>query len=359
MPPDPTRSFTASPNALFATHVARTARLSPGFVRLTLTGPDLDRFAPYGLDQRVKILLGGPCPELAPGLPEREWRRVWRAVPEDRRPVLRSYTAYEVRPATREIDLDFYVHDPAGPASDWALGAAPGDPLLVSGPDVTAGRPAHGIQWEPGPDVRRVLVAGDETAYPAIRGILAALPRSVRADVLLEAGDPADAATLDDVTHGPGRSAHVVLRAGAPGGRDQGLPAGSSSTVPLVDPRSSTSSPASAGQNARCVEDTDCVGSSIVTRCAHVSSPGTGRRPIRPAPVTTTRSPVSTTSWSPVAGPAASGPAAQRPTWVCSRSPRPGTVASGRSSGVSRSGAGAATAEAAATGAAGAAAGTA
>lgn len=218
MPPDPTRSFTASPNALFATHVARTARLSPGFVRLTLTGPDLDRFAPYGLDQRVKILLGGPCPELAPGLPEREWRRVWRAVPEDRRPVLRSYTAYEVRPATREIDLDFYVHDPAGPASDWALGASPGDPLLVSGPDVTAGRPAHGIQWEPGPDVRRVLVAGDETAYPAIRGILAALPRSVRADVVLEAGDPADAATLDDVTHAPGRSAHVVLRAGAPGG---------------------------------------------------------------------------------------------------------------------------------------------
>jgi NADPH-dependent ferric siderophore reductase len=218
VPPDPTRIFTASPNALFATRVVRAARLSPGFVRLTLAGPGLDRFAPYGLDQRVKILLGDPCPELAAGLPEREWRRVWRAVPEHRRPALRSYTAYAVRPADREIDLDFYVHDPAGPASDWALRAAPGDPLLVSGPDVTAGRPAHGIQWEPGPDVRRVLVAGDETAYPAIRGILTALPRHVVAHVLLEAADPADAATLGDVTHGPGRSVAVVLRDGAPGG---------------------------------------------------------------------------------------------------------------------------------------------
>lgn len=218
VPQDVTRTFATSPNVLFATHVLRTERLSPGFVRVTLTGPGLERFAPHGLDQRVKILLGEPCPELVPGLPEREWRRVWRAVPDDRRPVLRSYTAYTVRPRERELDLDFYVHEPAGPASDWALAAAPGDPLLVSGPDVRAGRGTHGIQWEPGPAVTEVLLAGDETAYPALRGILSALPAAVRVHVLLEAGDPADAATLDDVTRAPGRSVDVVERDGAPGG---------------------------------------------------------------------------------------------------------------------------------------------
>lgn len=216
MPPDDASLFAASPNVLFATRVARVRRLSPGFVRVTLTGPQLARFAPHGLDQRIKILLGPPCPELVPGTPERAWRRVWRAVPQERRPVLRSYTAYAVRPEVGEIDLDFYVHDPAGPASDWALTAAPGDPLLVSGPDARAGRPDHGVQWEPGDAVREVLVAGDETAFPAVRGILTALPPGVGARVLLEAGDPADAATLDDVT--AGRTASVLLRGDLPGG---------------------------------------------------------------------------------------------------------------------------------------------
>ncbi|RMI12528.1 siderophore-interacting protein [Cellulomonas triticagri] len=216
MTPAGPEPFATSPNTLFATRVSRVRRLSPGFVRVTLAGSGLVRFAPHGLDQRVKILLGPTCPELVPGMPERDWRRVWRAVPEHRRPVLRSYTAYAVRSDEAEIDLDFYVHDPAGPASDWALGAAPGDPLLVSGPDVRAGRPDHGVQWEPGSEVREVLVAGDETAYPAVRGILTALPPAVRARVLLEAGDPADAATLDDVV---GEHAVAVLRRGdRPGG---------------------------------------------------------------------------------------------------------------------------------------------
>lgn len=217
MPPAVEPRFRTSPNVLFATVVTRVVRLSPGFVRVTLTGPDLGVFAPYGLDQRIKILLGEPCDGLLPGLPEREWRRVWRAVPEHRRPVLRSYTAYEVRPDARELDLDFYVHDPAGPASEWALAARPGDPLLVSGPDVRAGAPDHGVQWCPGGATERVLLAADETAYPAVRGILAALPAGVRATVLLEAGHAADAATLDDVT--AGHDAHVLLRDGRRGGQ--------------------------------------------------------------------------------------------------------------------------------------------
>ena len=41
----------------FVVHVARLQRLSPSFLRVTLTGADLDQCAPNGWDQRIKVLL--------------------------------------------------------------------------------------------------------------------------------------------------------------------------------------------------------------------------------------------------------------------------------------------------------------
>lgn len=193
--------FADSPNVLFATRVRAVARPAPSFVRVTLAGPSLCRFAPHQLDQRVKILLGpgaGGDDGLADGVPERRWRRAWRDLPDGRRPVLRSYTAYAVRPERGEIDLDFYLHDPAGPASAWAAAVRAGDPLLVSGPEAGTGDPLHGVQWRPGA-ADRLLLAADETAYPAVRGILTALGTSVRARVLLEAGDARDVAAVGGV----------------------------------------------------------------------------------------------------------------------------------------------------------------
>lgn len=211
--------FLHSPNILFDTVVDRTERLSPGFVRLTLAGASLVDFAPYERDQRIKILLpgdDGAYPDgLHGGLPEHAWRRAWRALPPADRPVMRSYTAHRVRPAQQEVDLDVFIHEPAGPASRWALGARPGDRLLVSGPDVRRGDPTHGVQWAPG-TATTVLIAADETAFPAVHGILRSLDEDVRAHVLLELGDSADTALL-----GPLLERHAVEvheRAGRPGG---------------------------------------------------------------------------------------------------------------------------------------------
>jgi NADPH-dependent ferric siderophore reductase len=166
--------FLQSPNVLFVTVVQGTRRLSPGFVRVTLGDPSLADFAPYEQDQRIKILLpdsDGAYPDgLRGGQPEHEWRRARRALPTSERPVMRSYTAHRVRPDQHEIDLDVFIHDPAGPASRWALGASTGDHLLVSG--------------------------ADETAFPAVDGILRSLGEEVRAHVILEVGDPADLALL-------------------------------------------------------------------------------------------------------------------------------------------------------------------
>ena len=68
----------------------------------------------------------------------------------------------------------------------------------------------------------RVLLAGDETAFPAIRGIVSALHPLTRATIILEAGDPADAAwlTRDIRNHtvtvhrrGPADEGSALLRA--------------------------------------------------------------------------------------------------------------------------------------------------
>ncbi|WOF24067.1 siderophore-interacting protein [Microbacterium betulae] len=193
-------AFARSPNVLFAAHVRGVRRISPGFVRVGLEGPDLERLVPRGLDQRMKILLP---PGAMPGgldesfLPEAEWRRRWRALPAERRPLLRSYTVGEARPEAGELDIDFFVHARPGPGSAWALRTQPGDVLMLSAPDRRREHGRHGVQWNPG-RAHRVLLAGDETAYPAVRGILRSLGREVTASVVVEAGDPADASWMAD-----------------------------------------------------------------------------------------------------------------------------------------------------------------
>lgn len=187
-----------SPNVLFDMRVSATRWLSPGFVRVTLAGSQASVFAARGLDQRVKILLPGrgfPASFDDDLMPELEWRRRWRALPVTDRPVMRSYTPSDVRPGRGELDLDFYVHERPGPASSWATSAVAGDRLLVSGPDIGRGQPLHGVQWRPGA-ASWLLLAGDETAFPAIRRIASALAPEVSAHVLLEAGDPDDIAWL-------------------------------------------------------------------------------------------------------------------------------------------------------------------
>jgi len=148
-------------------------------------------------------------------LHESEWRRRWRHGADADRPALRSYTISAVRPGRREVDLDFYVHARPGPASSWAHTARVGARLLVSGPSSRLTDQPYGIQWSPGEAVQ-VLLAGDETAFPAIRGIASTLTSAIRTTIILEAGDPADADWL--IRDLPGRSVSVHRRAPDAGG---------------------------------------------------------------------------------------------------------------------------------------------
>jgi NADPH-dependent ferric siderophore reductase len=176
----------------FAVRVARTERLSPSFLRLTLTGPDLDECAPGGFDQRIKLVLPLPgrgisdCPSGA------DWYADWRALPTERRNPLRSYTVRGARPWAREIDVDVVLHGATGPASAWAEQAVAGDAMALVGPDARCPGPTGGVEWRPPADATSLLLAGDETAVPAICAIVESLPPGRPARALLEVPLAAD-----------------------------------------------------------------------------------------------------------------------------------------------------------------------
>lgn len=185
-----------APWRVFTVEVRRTRRLSPSFRRVTMTGPDLDRFADNGYDQRIKLvfpLSGNDFRDLPTGA---DWYTQWRALPDHRRNPIRTYTVRAIRPGARELDVDMVLHGDIGPASRWAEAARPGDPLAVIGPD--AGYPGEhgGVEFRPPADADLVLLAGDETAVPAIGAILERLPGDVRGEVLLEVPDLEDRLSL-------------------------------------------------------------------------------------------------------------------------------------------------------------------
>ncbi|MBG6237574.1 NADPH-dependent ferric siderophore reductase [Mycetocola sp. CAN_C7] len=104
---------------------------------------------------------------------------------------MRTYTVRNPRPAVGEVDIDFVLHGDGGPASAWASTASPGDEIVIVGPD---GRSEQrgGIEWKPG-EARVVLLAGDETALPAICAILESLPAGIRGQAFIEVPHSDDA----------------------------------------------------------------------------------------------------------------------------------------------------------------------
>jgi NADPH-dependent ferric siderophore reductase len=180
---------------LFDVEVSRVRRLSPSFTRFTFTGHDLDSFADNGYDQRIKLVL--PLPGIGVALPDGDdWFGRWRLLPDDRRNPIRTYTVRAVRQHEREIDVDVVLHGDAGPASRWATRAQPGDRLAVLGPNARFDGDCGGLEFDVSASRRPLLLAGDETAVPAIASILEHLPPAARGAVLLEVPDTDDVLQL-------------------------------------------------------------------------------------------------------------------------------------------------------------------
>jgi NADPH-dependent ferric siderophore reductase len=180
----------------FAAAVARVQRLSPSFLRVTFTGPSFGELAPNGWDQRIKVLLPTEDHGLRDCPRGDDWYAEWRALPEERRNPMRTYTVRAARPDRREIDVDFVLHGSTGPASAWAERAAAGDEVVLIGPNARFPGPTGGFEWHPPADARCLIVAGDETAVPAVCAIVESLPAGARARVLMEIPEADDVLPL-------------------------------------------------------------------------------------------------------------------------------------------------------------------
>ncbi|QNO36749.1 siderophore-interacting protein [Protaetiibacter sp. SSC-01] len=201
----------AEPWAFARVAVSRIDDLTPTFRRFALRPMGEDRLADPGLDQRIKVV--PPCPQGIDAMPtDPEWFAAWRALPEGERPPFRTYTIRGFD--GDELLVDFALHGPDGPAARWAVDAAVGDELLVLGPNAAHPGPYGGIDFVPPARCGHHLLAGDETAAPAIARILEQLPPDARGTVVVELPDARDAAYLP--TH-PGFAVHALAREGAHG----------------------------------------------------------------------------------------------------------------------------------------------
>ena len=177
--------------------VAAVDDVSPHLRRVTFVAPRIAEVVTAGPDQRIKILFSPPDgSELR--LPTGDgWYVEWCATPVEQRFIMRTYTIRALRPEVAELDIEFVLHGVNGPASAWVSEAQPGETvglILPFAVDTTStkGLLQSGVDYvPPATSVRRVLVA-DETALPALAGILEQLPPAVQATVFVEVPDVRD-----------------------------------------------------------------------------------------------------------------------------------------------------------------------
>lgn len=181
--------------AVLALEVLHNERISPGFLRLTVGGPAMEGFTPMGFDQWFRVFVpNGADGELrAPTRADALWMAEYFLTPKAKRPVGRNLTVRSHRPAGAgrfgdgaELDVDLYLHDDDANSAlaRWAVAATPGSPFAI----LDEGRQHHppaGTEWQ--------LLAGDESALPAILAIVESAGPDLRGRALVELADPADA----------------------------------------------------------------------------------------------------------------------------------------------------------------------
>ena len=185
---------TADTLRFFRAPVTAITDLTPSFRRFTFGGTDLAEYGDPGFDQRVKVVFPTETVGLDAMPSGDDWYTAWREMDEAERPPFRTYTTRQVRRDLHEVDIDMVAHDIQGPASAWIARAAVGDEVLILAPTTAHTGVSYGIDFVPPARSENLLLAGDETAAPAIAVILEQLPPEATGIVVLEMPHEADAA---------------------------------------------------------------------------------------------------------------------------------------------------------------------
>ncbi|MCO3868320.1 siderophore-interacting protein [Pseudomonas aeruginosa] len=197
---------------LFNVELKRREQLSPALTRLVFGGPEVAEMKTLAADQRIKIFFpdaSGQPPSLPGGS---EWYQAYRSVEPARRPPMRTYTIRALRAEQEEVDVEFVLHGENGPASAWATHARIGDRLQLAAPNRQYGDDPGGYEWKPPAGVRHILLIADETALPAVAGILEELAGEAEPPVVeafLEVPGEADILDLPAI---PGARLHWLPR---------------------------------------------------------------------------------------------------------------------------------------------------
>ena len=165
--------------------VLRVQWITPHMIRVIIGGDGLAGFALSGFtDHYVKVLF--PVPGVTYPEPF-DIEAVRRDLPRDQWPRQRSYTVRAWDPHALELTIDFVHHGDVGIAGPWAANARAGDEVMFLGP---------GGAYAPRPDAGWHLLAGDESALPAIAAALEAFPAGALAHVLVEVSGPEEEQNL-------------------------------------------------------------------------------------------------------------------------------------------------------------------
>jgi NADPH-dependent ferric siderophore reductase len=179
--------------------VTRVEQLTPHMVRVVVGGEAIARIdAGRCTDHYIKVLF----PQPGVDYPEPFDMGVIReTMPRDTWPLVRTYTVRKWLPEVPELWVDFVVHGDAGIAGPWAARAKAGEPFRFMGP---------GGGYSPAADADWHLLAGDESALPAISTALAGMPEGVPVRAFIEVDGPAEEQKLET----PGDAEIVWLHRG-------------------------------------------------------------------------------------------------------------------------------------------------
>ncbi len=181
--------------------VSQASLITPHMRRIVFAGEDLGRFD--RIDQLHCRLIFQPKGTLRPEWPglDANGHIVW---PEGRKLDTRVYTIRAIDAAKAEVTIDFALHPQAGPATRWAIEAAPGDIIGMVGPA------ANGLA-----SAEFYVFAGDETALPGIARMMEALDQGATGQAFIEVDGPAE---VQQFVCPPGIAINWLFRHGRPAG---------------------------------------------------------------------------------------------------------------------------------------------